>query len=117
MVKEIARPTNEKQWKQELGRIEKALRQKGIKQSPVPTELTKPEHFLNFNGTNALKFDPTGIRLQFAENNREQGGFTGSIWPDQTNPLAFIEAQGDLFEENLRAEALGHIVYGEHAIN
>ena len=45
-----------------MKRIEGALRQKGTPTAPVPTELTKPEHFLKFDATNMRRFDPTGYK-------------------------------------------------------
>ena len=64
MVREIASPKTDGQWKQELGRVCEALRKKGTEPTPFPKELTEPEHFLKIDVFSVHKFDPTGYSLE-----------------------------------------------------
>jgi hypothetical protein len=46
----------------------------------------------------------------------KQGGFPGSVPADQTDPVAFIDDEGDTFEQRRSSKPGCYILYGDHRL-
>jgi hypothetical protein len=58
--------------------------------------------------------DFTGVGLDFAGEDGEEGGLAGTVGADEADPVAFIYGKRDFFEEGCRAETLGHALCVEN---